>query len=76
MKPANATALTPRQLEVLSLVAQGATDNEIALQLAISVHTVSEHVRAIRKALGARSRSHAIALAFQRSVLNFPETSL
>lgn len=62
-------SLTPRQLEILSLVAQGATDNEIALRLVISAQTVSVHVRAIRQAFGARSRSQAVALALQQGVL-------
>lgn len=66
---AGSVSLTPRQLEVLALIAQGATDNEIAVQLVISSQTVSVHVRAIRRALGARSRSQAVALAIQQGLL-------
>ena len=66
---AGSVSLTPRQLEVLGLIAQGATDNEIAVQLVISSQTVSVHVRAIRRALGARSRSQAVALAIQQGLL-------
>jgi len=66
---AGSVSLTPRQLEVLSLIAQGATDNEIAAQLVISSQTVSVHVRAIRQAFGARSRSQAVALAIQQGLL-------
>ena len=67
---AGSVSLTPRQLEILGLVAQGATDNEIAFQLVISAQTVSVHVRAIRRAFGARSRSQAVALAIQRGLLS------
>jgi len=66
---AGPVSLTPRQLEVLSLIAQGATDNEIAVQLVISSQTVSVHVRASRQAFGARSRAQAVALAIQHGLL-------
>jgi len=54
--------LTRRQTEVLALVAQGASDNEIAMQLCLSAKTVSWYVKEIRARLGARSRAHAVAL--------------
>jgi DNA-binding CsgD family transcriptional regulator len=65
-KPA---ALSNRQLEVLALVAEGATDNEIAIRLHLSVLTVSQYVREIRARLDARSRAHAVALALWQGVL-------
>ena len=62
--------LTPRQAEVLALVAQGASDNEIAMRLCLSAKTVSWYVKEIRAQLGARSRAHAVALALQHGLLS------
>lgn len=64
------TRLTPRQAEVLALVAQGASDNEIAMQLCLSAKTVSWYVKEIRTLLRARSRAHAVALALQHGLLS------
>lgn len=61
--------LTPRQRQVLDLIAAGATDNRISFELGISAQTVSNHVQAIRHKLGAHSRSHAIALAAQLGLI-------
>lgn len=62
--------LTRRQAEILTLVAQGASDNEIAMQLCLSATTVSWYVKEIRAHLGARSRAHAVALALQHGLLS------
>jgi non-specific serine/threonine protein kinase len=56
-------ALTPREHEVLKLVAAGHADREIAEALFISRRTASEHVGNILQKLGARSRTDAAALA-------------
>ena len=61
--------LSDRQLEVLALVAEGATDNEIALRLHLSVLTVAQYVREIRARFDARSRAHAVALALRSGLL-------
>jgi DNA-binding CsgD family transcriptional regulator len=61
--------LSDRQLEVLALVAEGATDNEIALRLHLSVLTVAQYVREIRARFDARSRAHAVALALRMGLL-------
>ena len=55
--------LSKRELEVLELLAGGANNNEAAEALNISPETVRNHTRNARRKLGARSRSHAIALA-------------
>ena len=55
--------LTPRQVEVLWLSAQGYTDHDIAQLLSIGFGTVRTHVRNARAALGARSRVEVIASA-------------
>lgn len=51
--------LTPRQAEVLDLLAQGMTNNEIAGQLVVSVRTVDHHVAAVLQKLGVSSRHEA-----------------
>jgi DNA-binding CsgD family transcriptional regulator len=63
-----AVSLSNRQQQILSLVAEGRTDNEIAQQLCISVQTVAWHVREIRAQFGARSRAHAVALALRQGI--------
>ena len=55
--------LTPRELEVLRLVAQGLNDDEIAARLVLSPHTVHRHVANVRTKLGLRSRAAAVAYA-------------
>jgi DNA-binding NarL/FixJ family response regulator len=55
--------LTPRELEVLQLLAEGLANKRIAERLAISEHTAKFHVNAILGKLGARSRTEAIVLA-------------
>jgi len=54
-------ALTPRELEVLVLIAAGASNKLIARQLGISVHTAKFHVTGVLEKLGAHSRAEAVA---------------
>ena len=61
--PSNASDLTPREQEVLNLIATGATDKEIAGQLSLSLHTVKSHVRNILSKLHAANRRQAARLA-------------
>jgi DNA-binding CsgD family transcriptional regulator len=55
--------LSAREREVLTLVAQGLNDGEIAAQLIVSPHTVHRHVANIRHKLGRGSRTAAVAEA-------------
>jgi DNA-binding NarL/FixJ family response regulator len=55
--------LSSRELEVLSLVAEGLTNNDIAERLVLSEHTVNRHVANILRKLGLPSRAAAAALA-------------
>lgn len=55
--------LTPRELEVLQLLAEGLSNNAIAYRLGISAHTVKFHVNAIMNKLGAQSRTEAAVQA-------------
>jgi DNA-binding NarL/FixJ family response regulator len=62
-------SLTQREQEVLSLVATGATDKEIAENLYISLHTVKSHMRNILAKLQVNSRREAARLAKQKGLL-------
>jgi DNA-binding NarL/FixJ family response regulator len=57
------TVLTPRQQSVLSLVAKGLSNKEIAYQLHISEGTTKIHTAALLRALGVRNRAEAVAKA-------------
>jgi DNA-binding NarL/FixJ family response regulator len=61
--------LTPRETEVLRLVAQGMTNAEIASRLCLSSHTVHRHVANILTKLDAPSRAAATAWAVQRGLV-------
>jgi DNA-binding NarL/FixJ family response regulator len=62
-EPAPAEDLTPRELEVLQLLAEGLANRAIAQELAISEHTVKFHVNAIMSKLSAQSRTAAVVRA-------------
>ncbi|MEU3613457.1 helix-turn-helix transcriptional regulator [Streptomyces sp. NPDC006872] len=55
--------LTARQRQVLAHAANGLTNAQIGRQLALSPPTINRHLAAIYKALGARDRANAVALA-------------
>jgi DNA-binding CsgD family transcriptional regulator len=63
------TALSERQMQVLALVADGRTDNEIAIQLGLSAKTISSYVAHIRHRFEAQSRAQAVALAIRQGLL-------
>jgi two-component system, NarL family, response regulator LiaR len=62
-------ALTERELEVLTLLAQGMPNKEIASQLVISERTAKFHVSSIMGKLGATNRTEAVALAAQKGLI-------
>jgi DNA-binding CsgD family transcriptional regulator len=61
--------LTARELEVLRLLAEGASSKAIAEQLVLSVHTVEHHLGSIYAKLGARGRMEAATLALRQGLL-------
>jgi two-component system response regulator DesR len=64
-----APLLTEREREVLSLIAAGCTNREIAEQLYLSPHTVKEHTSALYRKLSARNRAEAVQLAQRMGLL-------
>lgn len=62
--------LTPREAEVLGLLASGRTNREIAAELVISVHTVERHLATIYRKIGARNRTDATAFAHTSGLAN------
>jgi DNA-binding NarL/FixJ family response regulator len=65
-------SLTPRELQILGLVAEGLRQQEIADRLYISSKTVSTHIEHILRKLGVRSRAQAVAVAFRDRLLDKP----
>ena len=63
-------SLTPRELEVLGLLAEGASNKEIARRLGISVHTAKFHVGSVIEKLDAVGRTDAVAHAARLGVIN------
>ena len=64
-RPKVETAMTPREREVLELLAEGLSNKEIASRLNISDHTAKFHVTAIMDKLGAQSRTEAVVLGMK-----------
>jgi PAS domain S-box-containing protein len=64
--------LTPRQRQVLGLMAAGLTTTEMAIELTLSTETVRNHVRAVLRQLSAHSRMEAIAAANRLGLLAAP----
>jgi DNA-binding NarL/FixJ family response regulator len=68
-EPSIVEALTPRELEVLDLLAQGLPNKAIAARLAISDQTVKFHVASICAKLGAANRTDAVGRAVRRGLI-------
>lgn len=69
-EPDAMTALTARELEVLALLAEGASNKQIARRLSISAHTAKYHVASLLDKLDAVSRTDAVAHAARIGVLH------
>ena len=62
-------APTPREVQVLQLIAEGLVNREIGKVLFLSEETVKSHVRHLLAKLQARSRAHAVAIGFRRGII-------
>lgn len=62
--------LTPREIEVLELVAAGNSNKIVADRLEIAEDTVKSHIRSILDKLGANDRTHAVTIALRRGFLD------
>ncbi len=68
----DALLLTPRELQILALIAEGRTNREIADQLFLSAYTVKNHVHRMLERLGVTSRWEAVRHAIERGWLSPP----
>ena len=71
MKKGVGEELTPRELEVLQLLAEGLSTQAIANQLVLSSKTVRNHVQAILAKLGVHSKLEAVATAARRGLIRY-----
>lgn len=62
--------LTPREIEVLRLIAAGNANKQIADQLSIGEATVKSHVTNILSKLGANDRAHAVTIGLKRGIID------
>jgi DNA-binding NarL/FixJ family response regulator len=62
--------VTPRESDVLRLLARGLSTTEIADQLAVAEKTVRIHIGNLLEKLGARDRTHALVIAVQRGIIH------
>jgi DNA-binding NarL/FixJ family response regulator len=67
--PPGLDELTPRELEILRLVAQGKSNTEIATELVIGQTTVKTHVARLQMKLGLRDRIQAVVLAYETGII-------
>ena len=65
---------TPREQEVMALVAQGATNPEVSQRLVISDATVRTHIRSLRRKLRARSRAELVSRVYGIGLGRAPTT--
>ena len=66
------SALTPRERQIVEMLAGGATGEQIAQTLVLSPETVQKHVHNAKRKVGAETRAHLIAIALTRGLIDPP----
>lgn len=66
-----AALLTPREVEILAMVGDGASNKAVARRLGISAHTVKFHLEAVFRKLGVATRAEAVARGLRQRLIEF-----
>jgi DNA-binding NarL/FixJ family response regulator len=72
--PLTKLGVTPRELEILALVAQGLTNRDIATRLTLSPRTVEKHVESLLRKTSSTSRTQLVAVSQGRARIRMPAT--
>ncbi|NUQ07318.1 MAG: response regulator transcription factor [Anaerolineae bacterium] len=73
--PTPDTELTTRELEIMTLMAKGLKNPQIAETIHISVSTVKFHIGVIFKKLGAQTRTEAVMIALEKGLVERPDNT-
>jgi DNA-binding NarL/FixJ family response regulator len=64
------TGLSPRETEVLKLIAEGLSNKEVARELGVTEATAEKHMTSLLTKLGAKDRTHAVRLGLERGIID------
>ncbi len=63
-------SITEQRAEILNLIAHGWTNQQIADRYSVNIETIKTTIKLIYRALGARNRAHAVAIAHQQGIID------